>query len=391
MKIKAKIAAVLSASLAASMLLTGCQLSKVFGGGTTAASGVVSTAPDTAAVPPEMDFSDLDFSKYIKLSYKDIPFTVTALPITPDAEQLEAELKGLLAAKGLYELDAAADATALGDYLEIEYTGYMEGETFEGGASEKATILLDLENSGYIAGFADGLVGKKPGDEVELNIKFPENYYDDLAGKPVTFKVKIHGICRLKLTDESALTLSDGKYKTMDEYRVYLKDYLTEVSGYNAFSQVSDKLWSEVMNRSEVISYPDEQYQYYYALVTNDLISAAANAGMEYDAYLAKQGITPESLDNDIKSYIKSDLVVHGIAAAEGVNLSEEEYDEYVNKYYSYYAQYLLLYGYTKEEIITLLREQAFKEAVLFAAFSYCRLTEGGIDDNTPETTGADE
>ena len=73
----------------------------------------------------------------------------------------------------------------------------------------------------------------------------------------MTFKVTVHGICRLQMTDESAATLSDGKYTTLNEYRVYLKDYLTEISGHNAFSEVYDQLWSEIMDRSEVISYPD--------------------------------------------------------------------------------------------------------------------------------------
>lgn len=391
MKIRTKIAAVVAAAVAASLLLTGCQLSTIFGGETTSenAGGSVTTTPVTVAVPEPMDLSGIDFSQYIKLNYKDIPFTVTSLPISPGEEEIDSELSSILVSYGLYDLDTTAEKTALGDYLEIEYTGYMEGETFEGGTSEKSTILLDTEKSGYIPGFADGLIGVKPGAEVELNLTFPENYYDDIAGKPVTFKVTVHGICRLQMTDESAATLSDGKYTTLNEYRVYLKDYLTEISGYNAFSEVYDQLWSEIMERSEVISYPDKQYQYYYSLLTNDLISSALSAGMDYDAYLAKNGITAESIDEEIKSYIKSDLVIYGIAAAENVELTEEDYSDYVNKYYAYYAQYLIYYGYTSEQIVSYLRNQAFSEAVLFAAFSYCTLTENTGASDTPETTSA--
>ena len=391
MKIRTKIAAIVAAAVAASLLLTGCQLSTIFGGETTSenADGSVTTTPVTVAVPEPMDLSGIDFSQYIKLNYKDIPFTVTSLPFSPSEEEIDSELSSILVSYGLYDLDTTAEKTALGDYLEIEYTGYMEGETFEGGTSEKSTILLDTEESGYIPVFADGLIGVKPGAEVELNLTFPENYYDDIAGKPVTFKVTVHGICRLQMTDESAATLSDGKYTTLNEYRVYLKDYLTEISGHNAFSEVYDQLWSEIMDRSEVISYPDEQYQYYYSLLTNDLISSALSAGMDYDAYLAKNGITAESIDEEIKSYIKSDLVIYGIAAAENVELTEEDYSDYVNKYYAYYAQYLIYYGYTTEQIVSYLRNQAFSEAVLFAAFSYCTLTENTGASDTPETTSA--
>ena len=110
---------------------------------------------------------------------------------------------------------------------------------------------------------------------------------------------------------------------------------------------------------------------------------------MDYDAYLAKNGITAESIDEEIKSYIKSDLVIYGIAAAENVELTEEDYSDYVNKYYAYYAQYLIYYGYTTEQIVSYLRNQAFSEAVLFAAFSYCTLTENTGASDTPETTSA--
>ena len=85
MKIRTKIAAVVAAAVAASLLLTGCQLSTIFGGETTSenADGSVTTTPVTVAVPEPMDLSGIDFSQYIKLNYKDIPFTVTSLPISP--------------------------------------------------------------------------------------------------------------------------------------------------------------------------------------------------------------------------------------------------------------------------------------------------------------------
>ena len=384
MNIKAKITAVISACLIMSMMLGGCQLSKIFGnGGTTTAgagSGTASDAttepPVTAAVPDAIDYSELDFSKYVKLDYKNITLEVSALPIDPTGDELERELGDRMVTMGLYELDTAADATRLGDYIEMEYTGYMEGETFEGGTSDKATIYLDIENRGYIAGFADGLIGVKPGDTVELNLVFPENYYDDISGKPVTFKVKVHGVCRLAKNDESASKLSNGKYKSMDAYREYLREYLRTISDYNALSEVSSELWNQVLERSEVLEYPEKQYQYYYALLTNDYIAAANQAGKDYDAYLAENGITPEKIDEAIKGYIKTELLVNGIATAENMTVTEEEYDEYVNRYYAYYASQYMIYGMTKEQIVSYLREQAFNEKVLYTVFRYCALTQ---------------
>ena len=95
--------------------------------------------------------------------------------------------------------------------------------------------------------------------------------------------------------------------------------------------------------------------------------------GKRTDTYLAENGMTAEKIDEEINSYIKTELILHGVAAAENVVLSEEEYDEFVNNYYAYYAQYM--WGATKEQIVTYLRNQAFMQKVVYTVFGYCELT----------------
>ena len=185
--------------------------------------------------------------------------------------------------------------------------------------------------------------------------------------------MNVHGICRFNYDAESVSKLSSGNYKSIDEYKVYLGQYLTEISGYSVLNEVSQDLWSELNARCEVLEYPEQQYQYYYAIITNDFITAAAQAGKDYDTYLAENGMTAEKIDEEINSYIKTELILHGVAAAENVVLSEEEYDEFVNNYYAYYAQYM--WGATKEQIVTYLRNQAFMQKVVYTVFGYCELT----------------
>ena len=372
-----------AAALLAGMALTlgGCQLSQIIGGNDTDApnstndGGETTASPITAAVPEAIDYSTIDLSKYVKVDYKNIALQVSEMPVDPTDAELDRELYDRMIELGLYELDTGAEKTAEGDYIEMEFTGYMDGETFSGGSSDKSTIYLDIENSGYIAGFADGLIGVKPGDEVELQLTFPQNYYEDLAGKAVTFKVRVHGICRMELTDATAEKLSDGNYKSMAEYREYLREYLKTISSYNALNEVATEMWNAVVERSEVLDYPRAQYEYYYALITNDYISAAAAQGVDYDTYLASEGLDADKIDQNIKSYIKTELLLNAIAEQENIVITEEEYDEYVNTYYNYYAQYLL-YGTTKEQIVAYLREQAFNEKVLYTVFGYCNLSE---------------
>lgn len=372
-----------AAALLAGMALTlgSCQLSQIIGGNDTDApsgtnaGGDTTASPITAAVPEAIDYSTIDLSKYVKVDYKNIELQVSEMPVDPTDAELDRELYDRMIEMGLYELDTGAEKTAEGEYIEMEFTGYMDGETFSGGSSDKSTIYLDIENSGYIAGFADGLIGVKPGDEVELQLTFPQNYYEDLAGKAVTFKVRVHGICRMELTDATAEKLSDGNYKSMAEYREYLREYLKTISSYNALNEVATEMWNAVVERSEVLDYPRAQYEYYYALITNDYISAAAAQGVDYDTYLASEGLDADKIDQNIKSYIKTELLLNAIAEQENIVITEEEYDEYVNTYYNYYAQYLL-YGTTKEQIVAYLREQAFNEKVLYTVFGYCTLSE---------------
>ena len=82
-----------------------------------------------------------------------------------------------------------------GDTVNIDYTGYKDGEAFEGGSTNGAGADLEIGSGTYIDGFESGLIGKKVGDTVDLDLTFPENYgAADLAGADVTFTVTINGI-----------------------------------------------------------------------------------------------------------------------------------------------------------------------------------------------------
>lgn len=89
----------------------------------------------------------------------------------------------------------AGREVADGDTVNIDYTGYKDGEAFEGGSTNGAGADLTIGSGTYIDGFESGLIGKKVGDTVDLNLTFPENYgAEDLAGADVVFTVTINGI-----------------------------------------------------------------------------------------------------------------------------------------------------------------------------------------------------
>ena len=83
-----------------------------------------------------------------------------------------------------------------GDKVNIDYTGYMDGEKFEGGSTDGQGTDLVLGSGSYIDGFEEGVVGHKVGETFDLNLKFPDDYKvnTELAGKDVTFEVTLNGV-----------------------------------------------------------------------------------------------------------------------------------------------------------------------------------------------------
>jgi len=107
-----------------------------------------------------------------------------------------------------------------GDRLTIDFEGTIEGQPFEGNKGQQAPILLG--SNSFIPGFEDALVGSKPGDEVTIELVFPEDYRNTaVAGKPVHFVVKVHEVVEPELPEVDAefmrsFEVNDGD---MDSFR----------------------------------------------------------------------------------------------------------------------------------------------------------------------------
>ncbi len=147
-----------------------------------------------------------------------------------------------------------------GDTVNIDYIGYVNGE-----ALEQATAVgvdLTIGSNTYIEGFESGLIGKKPGDKVELNLSFPDPYTvnPDLSGQKVDFDVTINFIKKTKnasYDDEFVERISSGKYKTTEEYDEYLWDKLKKDKAAAAEKAKAEELWSQVISNCYINNYPD--------------------------------------------------------------------------------------------------------------------------------------
>ncbi|MBP5330999.1 MAG: trigger factor [Lachnospiraceae bacterium] len=234
-----------------------------------------------------------------------------------------------------------------GDNLNIDYVGYMDGEEFEGGKDENVDMVL---GDGYFFdAFEEGLVGKGLGEHT-LELNFPDDYYEDLAGKPVTFVVTINSITITEIPELSdELIAENTEYSNIEEYRAYVKGELEEEARLDAEEHLDrDILYMAIDNATfggeideeiddltrQYFDYYDQMAQSYYGMTGAQLFSAF-------------YGMTEEDYNATIKeesSYsVKLQHLLSKVAEEENITYTEEEYkSEFEEIFFSYY-------GFTEE------------------------------------------
>lgn len=224
---------------------------------------------------------------------------------------------------------------AEGDTINISYTGYVDGETFEGGSSESSDITVG--SSGYIDGFDDGLIGAEVGSTVDLNLTFPDPYENntDLSGKAVLFETTINSknvTITPELTDEwVANNYSEEELTTVDAFKAYVREYLED-------DALKSAVWNAVIEDVKVNSYNKktleamvkEQKDYYESYISSSY-------GMELSDYLSLTGSTEEDFDKQIedyvKNYLKQEMTANAIAKKENLSVSDDEYNNQLQEY----------------------------------------------------------
>ena len=309
------------------------------------------TAPETTAKTenkyseyPEIDYMAEDLSRYITLGqYKGLE-----IEITPKKEITDAEVAEKIAADLVYNgyTEKVTDrAVTKNDTVSISFVGLLDGVAFAGGTGDKDNFTI-YDGGGFIDGFADGLIGVMPGVEVALDLTFPEKYHSaDLAGKAVVFKVTVHHIYEAKeLTDEIANSMTKGKHATAAAMTEYYRARLVEENDKEYKDARADIVWSRIFNGVTNVNIPDEMinelydYQIYWAGFY------AERQGVDLDTFLASNGDSRESLLEDTKNNILTNMVVYHIMKTENMTLSDEEFLEFIEESghseEEWYAQY---------------------------------------------------
>ncbi len=222
-----------------------------------------------------------------------------------------------------------------GDIAVIDFTGYVDGEQFEGGTAENHS--LEIGSHSFIDTFEDQLVGKKTGAEVDVNVTFPEEYHAaELAGKPALFKVKIHEIKTKELPkadDEFAQDVSE--FDTLKEYKADIKKKLVEGKKNAAKRAQEDEAIAAIIANSEM-DIPEAMIQYHVDDMIQGMAQQMMQQGLTLEQYMQFTGTTPETLREQAKPEatrrIQASLVLEAIAKDAKVKVTEKAIDAELEK-----------------------------------------------------------
>ena len=217
------------------------------------------------------------------------------------------------------------------DTAVIDFEGFVDDEAFPGGKGENYPLVIG--SGSFIPGFEDQLIGKNSGDEVDVNVTFPEDYNaKELAGKDALFKVKINEIKEKELPeldDEFASEVSE--FDTMAEYREDVKKNLAEKKEKEAKDKKEDAVIEAIIKDSKM-EIPDAMIDTNVDNMVNDYASRLQGQGLSLEQYFMFTGLDMDKFREQMREgaikRIESRLILDAIVAAEDFSVSDEEYEK---------------------------------------------------------------
>ena len=278
----------------------------------------------TVALKPEVTLGEY---KGIEVEKKEVEVT---------DEEVEAEINKVRESNARM-LDIDDRATQDGDTVLIDFDGYVDGKQFEGGKADDYSLVLGSHS--FIDNFEEQLVGKNIGDDVEVNVTFPENYQaEELQGKPAVFKVKIKEIKVKELDDDFAQDVSN--FDTIAEYKEDLKKKLTENKEEALKREREEAVIGKIIENAQM-DIPEQMVDAQTRQMTQEFAQRLSSQGLSIDQYMQFTGLTPQKMIEELKPQalkrIQSRLVLEAVVAAENIETTEEELDKEIENMASMY------------------------------------------------------
>ena len=232
-------------------------------------------------------------------------------------------------------IDVEDGAIEDGDNTIIDFTGYIDDKTFDGGAGTDYPLVIGSHS--FIEGFEDQLIGKKKGETCDVNVTFPVEYHaDELAGKPAKFVVTIKEVKRNELpelNDEFASEVSD--FDTLDEYKADIRKKLQEKKEQDAKVENENNVIEKVVENAQM-ELPQPMVDTQAREMVENYARRLQSQGLNINDYMKYTGMTPEKLMEQMRpeaeKRIKTRLVLEKVVEVENVEVSDEKLDEQINE-----------------------------------------------------------
>lgn len=263
------------------------------------------------------------------------------------AEVTEAELEQTCkqqARRFKQNIDVTDRPVQNGDIAVIDYDGYLDGVPFDGGAGKG--YPLEIGSGTFIPGFEEQLIGAEIGQTVNVMVTFPENYHAaDLADKPVVFVVKVNKIQEVHVPELDKTVINDIKIQLVEQKKQKVEELF------------ENTLIKQIIETSEV------------TLEEGHLEAEAMNMAKEWKAMVRQQGIDPDmylqqagmdemllaaQMINQAELRLKSRLILEAIAQKEGLEASQAEVDDELDKM-------TIMYQISTEELKNKLQDEHFR------------------------------
>lgn len=225
-------------------------------------------------------------------------------------------------------------AAEMGDTAEIDFEGFVDGVAFEGGKGEN--YPLELGSGSFIPGFEEQVAGHKSEEEFDVNVTFPEEYAEELAGKDAVFKCKIHEIKSKELPeldDDFAKDVSE--FDTLDELKADLKKQIGDRKTASANTDFENQLLEQVCDNMEV-EIPECMFDQKCDEMIQDYSYRLQMQGIDLNTYLGYLGQTPEQFKSQFmdgaKQQVKTQIALDAIVEAEKLEATEDEINAEINK-----------------------------------------------------------
>lgn len=295
---------------------------------------------------PEMDFESLEnedkpfsfkatiqvpprpqLGKYTALEAEREVVEVSQEEINDQVERLRVSMSDLVPVK--------RKTARSGDFVLIDFTGYVEGELLEGGAGKDH--MLELGSGSFIPGFEDGIEGMKKGQSKKLKLTFPDNYQPEwLAGKEAEFDIELKEIKERVLPEaDDEFAAEASEFDTIDELRAEIEGTIRKARDEEAERAYRQRLVEQVMDAAEV-DIPEVMIESKAKEMKDELGKSLQTQGASIEMYQEQTGMDEAAMMARLKEqaavYVKQELVLDTIVDIEGIEVSTEDIEQEIRE-----------------------------------------------------------